>query len=264
MARRHVAGPLDLADRLAGRHVVAADRRGKYLWLVLDGGEALVVHLGMSGQVLVEDAAAPRRPHQHATFHFADDGPQARFVDQRTFGGLALEPLVDDPFGGDHRHGVPGSIVHIAPDPLEAAFDPTVVARSIRRRDSGIKRVLLNQGAVSGIGNIYADESLWRARLHGERRASALTVSVVTALLGHASAVMSEALEAGGTSFDALYVNVDGDSGYFARSLAAYGREGKPCPRCGAPIRRETFMNRSSFSCPACQPRPRARTGTAG
>ncbi|WP_040158838.1 bifunctional DNA-formamidopyrimidine glycosylase/DNA-(apurinic or apyrimidinic site) lyase [Mobilicoccus massiliensis] len=259
VARRHVPGPEDLAARLAGRTVLAADRRGKYLWLALDGGEGLVVHLGMSGQLLVEDVSAPVRAHQHATFSFADDGPQLRFVDQRTFGGLALTDLVPDERGGEHPLGVPSVVTHIALDPLEPAFDPLAVARRMKSTRSGIKRLLLDQRVVSGIGNIYADESLWRAGIHGERAAAQLTKPAIVRLLGHTEDVMRSALEVGGTSFDALYVNVNGESGYFDRSLDAYGREGRPCSRCGAPIRRETFMNRSSFSCPVCQPRPRIR-----
>ena len=129
----------------------------------------------------------------------------------------------------------------------------------VRRRASGIKRQLLDQNLVSGVGNIYADEALWRARLHGERPGDRLTRAQVTELLGHARAVMVAALGEGGTSFDALYVNVNGESGYFDRSLHAYGREDEPCDRCAAPIRRVAFMNRSSYFCPVCQPVPRRR-----
>jgi formamidopyrimidine-DNA glycosylase len=253
VARRHLPGPTDLADRLAGRRVAQVRRRGKYLWWDLEDDLGLLLHLGMSGQLLIEDASAPDEKHLHARFRFDDDGPELRFVDQRTFGGLALADLAPD--------GVPATIAHIAPDPIEAAFDRAAVIRRVKARSSGIKRVLLDQGVVSGIGNIYADEALWRAGVHGERPANALTRPRIGAVLDHATAVMTEALERGGTSFDSLYVNVNGASGYFERSLAAYGREGQPCRRCGTPIRRERFMNRSSFSCPRCQPRPRARAG---
>ncbi|WP_377641512.1 bifunctional DNA-formamidopyrimidine glycosylase/DNA-(apurinic or apyrimidinic site) lyase [Oryzobacter terrae] len=249
VARRHVPGPDDLAARVAGRHVAAVRRRGKYLWLDLEDRVGLLLHLGMSGQLLVEDADAPDEKHLHARFRFADGGPELRFVDQRTFGGLALSELDDA--------GVPLSIANIAPDLLEDAFDRAAVVRRIKGKDSAIKRVLLDQGVASGIGNIYADEALWRAELHGERVAGSLTRPRIGLLLDHAAAVMREALGQGGTSFDALYVNVNGASGYFDRSLAAYGQTGRPCPRCGTPIRREQFMNRSSFSCPRCQPRPR-------
>ncbi|MGN6413481.1 bifunctional DNA-formamidopyrimidine glycosylase/DNA-(apurinic or apyrimidinic site) lyase [Flexivirga sp.] len=254
VARRHVPGPLDLADRLRGRSVTAALRRGKYLWLELDGaGEALVIHLGMSGQLLVEAPDAPREKHAHALLDLSD-GRQLRFVDQRTFGGLQLVSLVPDPFGPGT---VPDIITHIAPDPLESAFDQQAVGRAMRRRHTQLKRALLDQSLVSGIGNIYADEALWRARLHGERATDRLTASAVRGVLGHAAAVMTEALGRGGTSFDSLYVDVNGASGYFERSLNAYGRQGKPCRRCGTPMVRESFMNRSSFSCPRCQRRPR-------
>jgi formamidopyrimidine-DNA glycosylase len=274
VARRHQPGPVDLADRLRGNVVQAARRRGKYLWLVLDAPDGhrqgLVIHLGMSGQLLVERATAPRETHLHATFDFTDQGPQLRFVDQRTFGGMALADLVPDthdpdrqvpgtPFPVAHVSGsyVPESITHIAPDPLEPAFDQSGVISRLKARHTAVKRCLLDQGLVSGIGNIYADEALWRARVHGEREAAALSKPALGRLIGHAREVMLEALGQGGTSFDALYVNVNGASGFFDRSLDAYGRGGCRCRRCGALIRREAFMNRSSYSCPRCQPRPR-------
>ncbi len=266
VARRHLPGPEDLAARVTGRRVLAARRRGKYLWLVLgddaerdDGGDrtGLVIHLGMSGQLLVEPPQAPPERHLHARMSFDDAGPELRFVDQRTFGGMALSDL-------DARD-VPTSVAHIAPDPLEAAFDRAAVVARVRRSDSAVKRLLLDQRIVSGIGNIYADEALWRAGVHGERPGSALTRPALGRILDHATDVMLAALDQGGTSFDALYVNVNGASGYFDRSLAVYGREGRPCPRCGAPVRREAFANRSSYSCPRCQPRPRsAGRGAAG
>ena len=253
VARRHLPGPLDLASRLEDNHVEAASRRGKYLWLVLrapDGHQqGLIAHLGMSGQLLVEPSGAAEEKHLHARLTFADGDPELRFVDQRTFGGMALAELTP--------HGVPEPIAHIAPDPLEAAYDQAAVVRRMKTRDSAVKRALLDQSLVSGVGNIYADEALWRAQLHGERRCSSLTKPTLSRLLDHAREVMLAALGEGGTSFDALYVNVNGASGYFDRSLHAYGREGRPCDRCGTPIRRDAFMNRSSFSCPRCQPRPR-------
>jgi formamidopyrimidine-DNA glycosylase len=255
VARRHLPGPLDLSARLAGNRVERARRRGKYLWLVLDspdgGQHGLIAHLGMSGQLLVEPGEAPDEKHLHARFTFTDGDPELRFVDQRTFGGMALAELTPE--------GVPEPVAHIAPDPLEAAYDRDAVVRRMKARDSAVKRALLDQTLVSGIGNIYADEALWRARVHGERLCSSLTKPTLARVLDHAHDVMVQALGQGGTSFDTLYVDVNGASGYFDRSLAAYGQEGRPCPRCGTPIRREAFMNRSSFSCPRCQPRPRRR-----
>jgi formamidopyrimidine-DNA glycosylase len=184
-----------------------------------------------------------------------------RFVDQRTFGGVLLDSLVPAADRPDER--VPAQIAHIARDPLDPYFDDALFSARLRRRDSAVKRALLDQTLLSGVGNIYADEALWRAKLHGERLGRNLTRAQVSELLGHVRAVLGEALQAGGTSFDALYVNVNGESGYFDRSLAVYGREGEPCRRCGTPIRRVAFMNRSSYFCPTCQ-RPPRRRSTAG
>ncbi|MFI6045514.1 bifunctional DNA-formamidopyrimidine glycosylase/DNA-(apurinic or apyrimidinic site) lyase [Nocardia sp. NPDC051321] len=252
--RRHLEGSADLAARLTGWKVESAERRGKYLWLTFDEPDtALVVHLGMSGQLLVQPADAPLEKHAHirATLN---DGTQLRFVDQRTFGGWALAPLVE--VDGTL---VPEPVAHIARDPLDPRFDAESVVTAVRAKQTEIKRVLLDQSVISGIGNIYADESLWRAKLHGSRIAAGLSRPAVRGLLADVGAVMGEALTAGGTSFDALYVNVNGQSGYFERSLAVYGREDEPCRRCGAPVQREKFMNRSSYSCPRCQPKPRRR-----
>ncbi|MBH0775424.1 bifunctional DNA-formamidopyrimidine glycosylase/DNA-(apurinic or apyrimidinic site) lyase [Nocardia bovistercoris] len=252
--RRHLEGATDLAARLTGRRVESAHRRGKFLWLTFDEPDtALVVHLGMSGQMLVQPAAAPVEKHAHirAALH---DGAELRFVDQRTFGGWALAQLVE--VAGAL---VPEPVAHIARDPLDPLFDAEAAVSALRARQSEIKRVLLDQTVVSGIGNIYADEALWRSGLHGNRPASGASRPALRALLTDVRAVMGEALDAGGTSFDALYVNVNGRSGYFERSLAVYGREDEPCRRCGAPIVRERFMNRSSYSCPRCQRKPRQR-----
>jgi formamidopyrimidine-DNA glycosylase len=253
--RRHLEGAADLAARLSGLRVTAAERRGKYLWLTFDDPDlALVVHLGMSGQMLIRPGEAPVEKHAHIRATL-DNGAELRFVDQRTFGGWTLADLVE--VDGTR---VPEPVAHIARDPLDPRFDPETVVAAIRAKNTEIKRVLLDQTVVSGVGNIYADEALWRAKLHGSRIASGLSKPVLRALLADAAAVMRDALAAGGTSFDALYVDVNGDSGYFERSLAVYGRAEQPCPRCGAPIVREKFMNRSSFSCPRCQRKPRPRT----
>ena len=247
--RRHLTGPADFEAVLRGRTITGARRRGKYLWLPMDD-DALLAHLGMSGQLLV---GAPDRPvsgHVRARFTFTDAGPDLRFSDQRTFGHLVWAE------GGAVR---PPLIAHIAPDPLEPAFDDGAFLARLRLRRTGVKRALLDQSLISGVGNIYADEALWRARLHWARATDTLTRAEAARVLAEVRAVLLDALQSGGTSFDSLYVNVTGESGYFSRSLCVYGREGLPCPRCGTPIRRDPFMNRSAYSCPRCQPRPRSQ-----
>jgi formamidopyrimidine-DNA glycosylase len=252
--RRDPSGPTGFALALTGRRIEAARRRGKYLWLPLDNGDALLGHLGMSGQLLVQPPDAPDERHLRVRLVLdgADEGRELRFVDQRMFGGLSISA------GGAE---LPSEIAHIARDPLDPRFDDDEFVRRVRCRSSGVKRLLLDQNLVSGVGNIYADEALWRAGLHGERPGERLTARQVRELLGHARSVMTDALGQGGTSFDSLYVNVNGESGYFDRSLHAYGRADEPCDRCGTPIRRVAFMNRSSYFCPSCQPVPR-RTRT--
>lgn len=246
--RRHLAGPDDFASALVGRTFAEPRRRGKFLWLPFTDGDALMAHLGMSGQFRLDEPGRPLPPQCRVVFGFSDEGPELRFADQRMFGGLWLSP------GGAD---LPAEVSHIARDLFDPDLDLDALVADIRRRRSGIKRVLLNQEVVSGIGNIYADEALWQARLHYDAPADGLSRAKVLELLAAARDVMTEALDAGGTSFDALYVNVNGSSGYFGRSLAAYGREDLPCLRCGRPLVREPFMNRSSYRCPACQPRPR-------
>jgi formamidopyrimidine-DNA glycosylase len=303
--RRHAEGPADLTARLLDNVITGTGRRGKYLWLTLGSGEALVVHLGMSGQMLLgppegrseatgespegrseatgespegrseatgdspegrseatgespegrseATGESPRFKTDHLRVAtLLDDGTAMSFVDQRTFGGWMLADLVT--VDGTE---VPVPVAHVARDPLDPLFDGAAVVKVLRRKHSEIKRQLLDQTVVSGIGNIYADESLWRAKVNGARIAESLTKPALAALLGHAADVMRDALGQGGTSFDSLYVNVNGESGYFDRSLDAYGREGEPCRRCGAIIQRDKFMNRSSYYCPKCQPRPR-------
>jgi len=253
--RRDERGPEGFAAALTGRTITGARRRGKYLWLPLDNGDALTAYLGMSGQMLVQPPDSPDERHLRVRLRLdgAAEGRELRFVDQRMFGGLAVS------IGGAD---LPPEMAHVARDPLDPAFDDVAFVTAVRRRSSGVKRILLDQKVVSGVGNIYADEALWRARLHGERPGVRLRTIQVVELLVHVRAVMSEALAQGGTSFDALYVNVNGESGYFDRSLHAYGREGEPCGRCGAPLRRTAFMNRSSYFCPVCQPVPRRRRTT--
>ncbi|WP_433243932.1 bifunctional DNA-formamidopyrimidine glycosylase/DNA-(apurinic or apyrimidinic site) lyase [Streptosporangium sp. CA-135522] len=250
--RRHVPGADEFSSRLKGRTIGSAERRGKYLWLPLDGSDAILAHLGMSGQLLVVEPDSAPEKHLRVRIGFADGGPDLRFVDQRTFGHVLVTAMA-------HAGGrpVPEPITHIAADPFEEHFDEKLFGLRLRARQTEIKRALLDQSLISGVGNIYADEALWRARLHGARPTGALTRPKIAELLGAAREVMAAALSEGGTSFDSLYVNVNGESGYFDRSLAVYGRRDEPCPRCGTPIVRESFMNRSSYSCPRCQPRPR-------
>ena len=251
--RHHSAGPKDFSDRLSGRTITSVQRRGKFLWMVLDDEHALLAHLGLSGQLLMQPRQEPDEKHLHVRISFDDDAPELRFVDQRTFGGLRVEDLVTEPWLG---RWVPTSVGHIAPDPFEPGFDSSLVARALRKKATGIKRALLDQGLISGIGNIYADEALWLARRHYARPTGAFTGPQVRELIAHAQDVMSAALAQGGTSFDSLYVDVNGSSGYFDRSLNVYGQEGLPCQRCGRAIVREPFMNRSSFRCPGCQRTP--------
>lgn len=300
--RRHLPGPADFEAALTGRALRGAYRRGKYLWLTLseaDGAladEALVVHLGMSGQLLVRDepgseldsdsgnetearAAFDAEPrHLRVALELgpagaSSTGQKLLFVDQRIFGGMFLSPLVPDvPAAAgkaslgevSERFLVPQAVKHIARDPLDEFFDPAAVRRKFLRTSSGIKKVLLDQSVISGVGNIYADEALWRARLHYAKPARTLSAAQTRDLLAAVTQVLRESLAAGGTSFDALYVNVLGESGYFERSLNAYGRAGEPCHRCAEAGRtslivREPFQNRSSYRCPHCQRAPRSR-----
>ncbi|KAA0961134.1 bifunctional DNA-formamidopyrimidine glycosylase/DNA-(apurinic or apyrimidinic site) lyase [Microbacterium sp. ANT_H45B] len=251
---RHLAGAADFVSRLEGRTFSGAERRGKFLWLPLDSDDdALIAHLGMSGQMLLRapDAAAERHERIRIFVEHPQHGELAIvFADQRTFGSLAVDRLVPD---GPSR--IPTQVVHIARDPVDPLFHDADFVRALRRRRSAVKRVLLDQQVISGVGNIYADESLWAARIHPETPADAISTAAVKRLLAEIRIVLAKALAEGGTSFDSQYVNVNGQAGYFAHSLNAYGRGGQPCPRCGTLIVREAFMNRSSHYCPRCQRR---------
>ncbi|MBF0814811.1 bifunctional DNA-formamidopyrimidine glycosylase/DNA-(apurinic or apyrimidinic site) lyase [Microbacterium paludicola] len=264
---RHAGTPAEFEARLTGRTFGGTARRGKFLWLPLDEAspagapEAVMVHLGMSGQMLLRAAGAP--PERHERIRIAIEHPDhgelaVVFADQRTFGSLAIDALIPTPDGraGGSGHDaplVPQQAAHIARDPLDPAFDDALFRRRLVMKSSAIKRVLLDQTVVSGIGNIYADEALWAARIHPESLARGLATRTVNRLLAEVRAVLAKALAEGGTSFDAQYVNVNGEAGYFAHSLNAYGRHGKPCPRCGRMIVRTSFTNRSSHFCPFCQ-----------
>ena len=277
--RRHALGTEDFIGNLEGATVLDVVRRGKFLWMPLSmagsdtalPGTALMAHLGMSGQLLMHDPQVPDEKHLKVRIRLsASDGMpgQLRFVDQRIFGGLFVTSLIPTPDGGPGGLGetplpeIAEEAAHIARDPLDPNFSFDEFYRKVKARRTGLKRALLDQSVISGIGNIYADEALWKARLHYARPTDKLRRGDAERVIEAARDVMNAALAAGGTSFDSLYVNVNGDSGYFARSLNAYGRAGEPCSRCEAAglrgiIKREQFMNRSSYTCPICQPRPR-------
>lgn len=246
--RRHPTGPDDFVATLVGRTFGVPRRRGKYLWLPFADGDALLAHLGMSGQFRLDAPGAPLPRHARVVLDLAPGpgGPlQVRFVDQRMFGGLSVSR------GGAE---LPPEVAHLGRDLFDPELDLDALIARIRGKASGIKRVLLDQTVTAGIGNIYADEALWRVGVHWATPARDLSDAEVRGLLAAARDTMAAALAQGGTSFDALYVNVNGESGYFDRTLNAYGREGRPCARCGTPIVRESFTNRSSFRCPECQP----------
>ena len=243
-----VLKPASLAplSSVVGSRIKSINRRGKFLWFELDRDFALVAHLGMSGQFLVSQKDRPKPGHIRAHFHLSRgiSNREVVFNDRRTFGWLSVEQLTN---------GIPQSALHIAVDPFDALFDRATVISLMKSRKAEIKSVLLNQEIMSGVGNIYADESLWRAKIHPEMPACDLSIRKIGSLVDAAKKVMAEAIEAGGTSFDALYINVNGECGYFKMSLAAYGQEHQPCPRCGREIRRIAFTSRSSHFCPKCQ-----------
>lgn len=265
---RHAGTGAHFEAALTGRTIRAAARRGKFLWLPLQPAaseasstEAIVAHLGMSGQMLLRTPGAPAERHERVRLDIQhpNHGELAVvFADQRTFGSLAIDEMIATADAAAGGYGspealVPSQVAHIARDPLDPAFDVAALRSTLARKDSAIKRVLLDQSVLSGIGNIYADESLWAARIHPETPAKDLSARAVSRLLTEVRAVLEKALAEGGTSFDAQYVNVNGQAGYFAHSLNAYGRTGQPCARCGRPIVRVSFMNRSSHFCAHCQ-----------
>jgi formamidopyrimidine-DNA glycosylase len=236
-------------ETLEGAIVTGVRRRGKFLWFELDRPEFLVAHLGMSGQFRVQRPAIKDELHLRARFTLSTEpgslaGSDLRFIDQRTFGWLAISPEYE---------GVPALVGHIAPDIFDPSFDRRSVISIFSGRATPVKALLLEQGVMSGVGNIYADESLWRAKIHPATIGKNLAPKKVGALLDSVSSVMSQALLEGGTSFDSLYINVNGESGYFSRSLMVYGLENEPCSRCGTLIRRITLASRSAHFCPRCQ-----------
>ena len=235
-------------DSLVGAKITGTNRRGKFLWLRLDRPYVLVAHLGMSGQFLIHQKDRPKATHIRAQFQLKKPlrNLDLVFNDQRTFGWLSVEETTNN---------VPTSAQHIAPDPFDPLFDKQVTINNYLKRNIKIKTALLNQEIMSGVGNIYADETLWRAKIHPETLTSELNRKKVEKIIDFATEVMQEAINQGGTSFDDLYINVNGESGFFEQTLAAYGQEDEPCPRCGTPIKRITFGARSSHFCPRCQRR---------
>lgn len=270
--KRHVAGSLDFIETLKGRTIEAAVRRGKFLWLPLsvkrnEPAMALMGHLGMSGQILIRTPGFTADALNRITIKLTCPDRsklELRFVDQRIFGSLAIdvmEPTADGFAGGFYgseevfswTNLIPSQAKHIAKDPLDPTFDRDYVLAKFKSKQSGIKRVLLDQQVISGIGNIYADESLWRARIHYDQPANTISRQKAELLLDEVADVLASAVEAGGTSFDEQYKNVNGESGFFSTNLNAYGQTGLPCPRCGRAIRRDSWMNRGSHFCPNCQ-----------
>ena len=246
---RRATSPKSIAalSSLKGARVTEVARRGKFLWFKLDRPEVLVGHLGMSGQFLIQPRNAPDERHLRVKINLGKH--DLRFIDQRTFGWLGVD---------ETRNGLPTYVKDIAADPFDSQFNLDETIERFKKKKTEIKRALLDQGVMSGVGNIYADEALWRSKIHPESRTETMKILRIKELIENATSVMSEALSVGGTSFDDLYINVNGESGYFERSLAVYGQEGEGCPRCGREIRRIKFANRSSHFCPKCQPTPRA------
>ena len=253
--KRHRPGPNDFVATLVGSKITSVVRRGKFLWMPLNASPlALVGHLGMSGQMLVRTPDFEPDKLTRVILHFTAVGGkkyQMRFVDQRIFGSLALDELVSTADETGER--IPTTAAHIARDPLDPYFDVSSVIAKFRKRTAGIKKILLDQQLMSGVGNIYADEALWRAKLHYDQPANSLSLSKTKELINHVTEILAAAVKVGGTSFDEQYKNVNGESGYFEISLNAYGMTGRPCNRCGKPIRRDSWMNRGSHFCPNCQ-----------
>ena len=261
--KRHQGSPANFVETLTGQTFDSVVRRGKFLWLPLAGSDlCLIGHLGMSGQMLLRTPGFEQDKLNRVTIELdTKDGPlEFRFVDQRIFGSLALDPMVATNDGGAGGFGsgttlIPTQAAHIARDPLDPQFNEARVLAIFKKKNSGIKRVLLDQGVLSGIGNIYADEALWRAKLHYDKPAAELTTAKAKELLQHVREILAKAVEAGGTSFDEQYKNVNGESGYFEVSLNAYGMTGRPCNRCGTLIKRENWLYRGSHFCPKCHKR---------
>jgi formamidopyrimidine-DNA glycosylase len=246
--------PVALGEVLPGRRIVAVERSGKFIRIPLDpGGTAknsqapitLVVHLGMTGRLAVRSPDEPVAPHTHGFFHL-DDGSELRYTDSRRFGQILLLP--DD--GVAALHG------RLGEDPLK------ISAKEFRRRFGGrsarIKALLLDQRVLCGVGNIYADESLWRSRIHPARLAAALSDAELLGLRRALQRILQAAISERGSSIS-NFLDAEGKPGGYQRWHRVYQRAGKPCPRCGETIRRAIVAGRSSHFCPRCQPPPRSR-----
>jgi formamidopyrimidine-DNA glycosylase len=241
----------ELQDALIGRRVIAVDRRGKYLLVELEGDTWLSVHRKMSGNLLLVPRGSALEAHTHLVVGL-DTDEELRFVDARKFGRVYLfrssEQLQD--FIAER----------LGPDSLND-LDESVLAAKLRGRKGRIKSLLLDQAFVAGVGNLYADEALWQARVHPLRSADSLSAAEVRRLAQAIKQVLVMGIERRGTSFS-TYLDADGTPGENQEFLNAYGREGQACPRCGRPIRRLLIGQRSSHFCPRCQPGPRQTSGT--
>ena len=262
--KRYPPGPAAFTQELVGRKLLSVVRRGKFFWLPISEELALAGHLGMSGQVLLRSAGFVPDPQTRITLHLrkpVGSELEFRFVDQRIFGSLAVVELVETSDGGPGGFSPerdPGALIpidaqHIARDLLDPLFNRKQVVRRLAKKNTEIKRALLDQNLMSGVGNIYADETLWRTRTHYAQPAASISARKLGEIVDVAKEVLAEAVLRGGTSFDEQYKNVNGESGYFAQELAAYGQTGLPCPRCGKAIRRDAWANRGSHFCPRCQ-----------
>ncbi len=229
-----------------GRTVKAVRRRAKYILIELDDLTALVLHLGMTGSFHVTTPTTPLLPHDRILFRLSD-GREVRLNDPRRFSELRVERLTAP--GAD-----PAGLGHIGPEPLSDAFDADVLHTLTRRRKTRIKSLLLDQALIAGIGNIYASEALWRARIRPNRRATTLTRAECAALAAGVRSVLTAAVEHGGTTI-INFKTPDGIEGAYWKKLDVYDRSGQPCHRCGAghPIRRTVLAGRSTFHCPHCQ-----------
>jgi len=241
-----------IIDGLTGTRLVAARRRGKYLLCDLDSGGVLMMHLRMSGRVLVVDAGTARPPHTHVVMHLSPDANGMRhemwFVDPRTFGEVVV-------FDRDDEASVAPELARLGPDPIVDGLDEATLAAILRGRRGNLKALLLDQHRIAGIGNIYADEILHRARLRHHRLPSRLDAPTRRRLLAAIHFVLRDAVEKGGSTLDdTQYVGIDGEPGWFQTEHRVYDRAGQRCLTCrNANIVRRVVAGRSTCFCPRCQ-----------